>query len=65
MLMMRPGLEACDENDEDVVLSRFVAYLKKFDQNEFCVDQSDQPNELLRLYARPVKALAQTCQIHC
>ena len=49
-------LEDHDENDNDAVLSKFIAYLRQFDQNEFRVDESDQPNELLRLNARPVKS---------
>ena len=38
-----------------MVPSRFMAFLTKFDRNEVRVDQSDQPNDLLRLNARPVK----------
>ena len=48
-------LQVLDDNDPTVVLDRFMAFLKKFDRNEVRVDQSDQPNDLLRPNARPVK----------
>ena len=47
-------LKDLDENDQNVVLSRFMAYFAQFERNEIRTDQSDQPNDLLRLNARPV-----------
>ena len=49
-------LEDHDANDEESVLGKFMAFSSQFDKNEFRVDQSDRPNEPLRLYARPIKS---------